>query len=141
MDFKNFLPIKRQFFFLTFDQRGQIRWQKIKCFMNFNKKIKRFMNFIKKKLLLRCPKLMGIAKRWASHSKIMFYRDTKTFVIHISRGTCTRGDIVITISFALAQRNSQWGSKKVIVIIISRRTCVHGDIVIHITFAHARDKR
>ena len=54
------------------------------------------------------------AKREASHSKIMFYRDTQALVIHISRGTCTRGDIVIHISFALARNISQRGFQKVI---------------------------
>ena len=39
--------------------------------------------------------------------KIMFYRDTQTLVIRISRGTCTRGDIVIHITFALAPHISQ----------------------------------
>ena len=47
----------------------------------------------------------------------MFYRDTQALVIHISRGTCTRGDIVIHISFALAQRISQRGLKKVLLIV------------------------
>ena len=47
----------------------------------------------------------------------MFYRDTQALVIHISRGTCTRGDIVIHISFALAQHISQRGFKKVILIV------------------------
>ena len=42
-------------------------------------------------------------KAGASHSKIMFYRDTQALVIHISRGTCTRGDIVIHIIFAHAR--------------------------------------
>ena len=54
------------------------------------------------------------AKRQVSHSKIMFYRDTQTLVIHISRETCTRGDIVIHISFAFAQHISQRGFKKII---------------------------
>ena len=56
-------------------------------------------------------------KRQASHWKIMFYRDTQTFVIHISRGTCARGDKVIHISFALAQHISQRGLKKVLLIL------------------------
>ena len=43
----------------------------------------------------------------------MFYRNTQALVIHISRGTCTRGDMVIHISFARAQRISQRGFKKV----------------------------
>ncbi len=47
----------------------------------------------------------------------MFYRDTQALVIHISRGTCTRGDIVIHISFALAQHISQRGFEKVILIV------------------------
>ena len=46
----------------------------------------------------------------------MFYRDTQAFVIHISRGTCTRGDIVIHISFALARHISQRGLKQIVVI-------------------------
>ena len=33
--------------------------------------------------------------------KNIFYRDTQALVIHISRGICTRGDIVIHISFRL----------------------------------------
>ena len=61
----------------------------------------------RKKLLLRCPKLIGIAKREASHLKIMFYRDAQALVIHIPRGTCARGDTVIRISFALAQHISE----------------------------------
>ena len=68
----------------------------------------------KKKLLLRCPKLIQIVEREASHLKIMFYHDSQALVIHIPRGTCTRGDIVIRISFALAQRIFQIGFKKVI---------------------------
>ena len=44
----------------------------------------------------------------------MFYRDTQTLVIHISRGTCARGDIVIHITFALAPHIPQRGLKKVI---------------------------
>ena len=63
-------------------------------------------NFFKKKLLLRCTKLTRFAKREASRSKIMFDRDAQALVIHIPRGTCTRGDIVIRISFALAQHIS-----------------------------------
>ena len=47
----------------------------------------------------------------------MFYRDTQALVIHISRGTCTRGDIVIHISFALAQHISQRGLKQVVLIV------------------------
>ena len=47
----------------------------------------------------------------------MFYRDTQTLVIHISRGTCARGDIVIHISFALAQHISQRGLKQVVLIL------------------------
>ena len=105
MDFRNFLPKKWQVLFLIFGQRCQIWCQKIGFFM------------IKKKIVLRCPKLIWIAKREASHSKIMFYRDTQTLAIHISRGTCTRGDIVIHITFALAQHISQRGFKKVIWIV------------------------
>ena len=47
----------------------------------------------------------------------MFYRDTQTLVIHISRETCARGDIVIHISSALAQHNSQRGFKQVVLIV------------------------
>ena len=47
----------------------------------------------------------------------MLYRDTQALVIHISRGTCTRGDMVIHISFALAQHISQRGFKKIILIV------------------------
>ena len=47
----------------------------------------------------------------------MFYRDTQALVIRISRGTCARGDMVIHISFALAQHISQRGFKKVILIV------------------------
>ena len=69
-------------------------------------------------MLSRCPQLMQIAKREASHSEIMFYRDTQTLVIHISRGTCARGDIVIHITFALAQHISQRDFEKVIWIVV-----------------------
>ena len=72
------------------------------------------MNFRKTKLLLRCPKVIESAERRASHPKIMFYLDTKALVIHISWGTCSRGDIVIHFSFAFAQHISQTGFKKVI---------------------------
>ena len=76
------------------------------------------MNFRKKKkMLLRCHKLIQIARREASHSEIMFYRDTQAFVIHIPRGTCARGDMVIHISFALAQHISQRGLKQVVLIL------------------------
>ena len=44
----------------------------------------------------------------------MFYRDTQALVIHISRGKCARGDIVILIIFALARRIPQRGFNKVI---------------------------
>ena len=101
-----------KFFFLIFGQRCQIRCQKI--------------GFLEKKIVLRCPKLIWIAKREASHSKIMFYRDTQTLVIHISRGTCTRGDIVIHITFALAQHISQRGFKKVIWIVAYLKGVVLG---------------
>jgi hypothetical protein len=47
----------------------------------------------------------------------MFYRDTQALVIHIPRGSCTRGDRVIHISFALAQNISQRGFKKVVLIL------------------------
>ena len=47
----------------------------------------------------------------------MFYHDTQALVIHIARGACTRGDIVIHIGFALAQHISQRGFKKVILIV------------------------
>ena len=47
----------------------------------------------------------------------MIYRDTQALVIHISRGTCTRGDIVIHISFALAQHIPQRGLTKVLLIV------------------------
>ena len=103
MDFRNFLPKKWQVFFSDF-------WPTVS---NFMPKI----GFLEKKIVLRCPKLIWIAEREASHSKIMFYRDTQTLVIHISRGTCTRGDIVIHITFALAQHISQRGFKKVIWIV------------------------
>ena len=56
---------------------------------------------------MRCPKLIQIAKREASHVKIMFYRDPQTLVIHIPRGTCSRGDIVKHISWALSRRDPQ----------------------------------
>ena len=73
-----------------------------------------FYEFKKKtKWLSRCPQLIQIAKREASHSKIMFYRDT----IHISRKPCARGDIVIHISSALAQHIFQRGLKKVVLIL------------------------
>ena len=36
----------------------------------------------------------------------MLYRDTQALVIRIPRGTCTRGDMVIRISFARAQHIS-----------------------------------
>ena len=41
------------------------------------------MNFRKKKMLLRCPKLIGIAKREASHLKVMFYRDAQAVASHL----------------------------------------------------------
>ena len=44
----------------------------------------------------------------------MFHRDAQVLVIHISRGTCTRGDIVIHISFGLARNIFERGLKKVI---------------------------
>ena len=47
----------------------------------------------------------------------MFYRDTQALVIHLSWGTCTRGDIVIHISFAFAQYISQRDFKKVMLIV------------------------
>ena len=47
----------------------------------------------------------------------MFYRDTQALVIHISRGTCARGDIVIHISFALTQHIFQRGLNKVVLIV------------------------
>ena len=47
----------------------------------------------------------------------MFYRDTQALIIHISRGTCIRGDMVIHISFAVAQPISQRGFKQVISIV------------------------
>ena len=47
----------------------------------------------------------------------MFYRDPQALVIHIPRGTCTRGDIVIHISFALAQHISQRALKQVVLIV------------------------
>ena len=47
----------------------------------------------------------------------MFYSDAQALVIHISRGTCTRGDIVIHISFALAQHISQRVLKQVVLIV------------------------
>jgi len=47
----------------------------------------------------------------------MFHRDAQVLVIHISRGTCTRGDIVIHISFALAQQIPQRGFKQIILIV------------------------
>ena len=68
----------------------------------------------------------------------MFHRDAQVLVIHISRGTCTRGDIVIHISFAFARNNPQRGLKKTLVINISRGTCARGDILIHISFALAQ---
>ena len=80
--------------------------------------------FYKKKLLLRCPQLIQIAKREASRSKIMFYRDAQALVIHISWGTCTRGDIVIHISFPLAQHISQRGLKKVVLIVAYLKSVV-----------------
>ena len=66
-----------------------------------------FLRIEKKKLLLRCTKLIRFAKPEASHSKIMFYRHAHVLVIHIPQGTCTRGDIVIRISFAFAQHISE----------------------------------
>ena len=69
----------------------------------------------------------------------MFYRDAQVLVIHISRGTCTRGDIVIHISFALARNIPQRGMKNALVIHISRGTCTRGDTVIHISFGLARN--
>ena len=68
----------------------------------------------------------------------MFDRDAQALVIHISRGTCTRGDMVIHISFALARNIPQRGLKQILVIHISRGTCTRGDIVIHVSFALAR---
>ena len=56
--------------------------------------------------------------------KIIFYRDTQALVIHISRGTCARGDIVIHISFALAQHISQRGLKKLVSIVACLKGCV-----------------
>ena len=47
----------------------------------------------------------------------MFYRDTQTLVIHTPRGTCIRGDIVIHISFTLAQHILQRGLNKVVLIL------------------------
>ena len=88
-----------------------------KIWQRFDKSVAKQSDFLwdlekKKRLLLRCPKLIKLFERQASRSKIMFYRDTQALVIHISRGTCTRGDIVIHISFALAQHISQRGLKK-----------------------------
>ena len=60
--------------------------------------------------------LIQIAKRETSRSKIMFYCDNQALVLHISWGTCTRGDVVIHISFAFAQHISQRGFKQVILI-------------------------
>ena len=76
-----------------------------------------FHEFQKQKLLLRWPKLMQMGKREASQLNIMFYRDPQALVIHIPRGTCTRGDIVIHISFALAQHISQRGFEKAMLIV------------------------
>ena len=114
--FQEFLAEKVASFFLIVGQRCQIWCQKIRFFKIFRQK----------KIVLRCPKLIWIAKREASHSKIMFYRDTQTLAIHISRGTCTRGDIVIHITFALAQHISQRGFKKVILIVayLIERCCL-----------------
>ena len=72
------------------------------------------MEFRIQKFLLRCPQLVNIIKREQSHSKIMFYRDAQALVIHIPRGTCTRGDMVIHITFVFARHISQRGLKKVI---------------------------
>ena len=44
----------------------------------------------------------------------MFYRDAQALVIHIPRGACIRGDVVIHITFAFARHISQRGFKKVI---------------------------
>ena len=44
----------------------------------------------------------------------MFYRDTQALVIHISRGTRVRGDIVIHISLALARHTPQRGLNKLL---------------------------
>ena len=68
----------------------------------------------------------------------MVDRDAQALVVHISRGTCTRRDMVIHISFALARNIPQRGLKQILVIHISRGTCFRGDIVIHISFALAR---
>ena len=103
--FRNFMHIKWQVFFSGF---WPTRW-------NLMPGNQIFYEFLKKKLLWRCPKLIGIAEREASHSEIMFYRDAQALVIHIPRGTCTRGDIVIHIAFA--HHISQRGLKQVVLIL------------------------
>ena len=45
------------------------------------------------------------------HLKIMFRRDAQVLVIHVSRGTITRGDIIIYTSFGLARNIPERGMK------------------------------
>ena len=47
----------------------------------------------------------------------MFYRDAQALVIHIPRGTCIRGDILIPIRFVFAQHIFQRCLKQVVLIL------------------------
>ena len=56
--------------------------------------------------------------------KTMFYRDTQALVIHTSRGTCARGDMVIHISFTLARNIPPRGVKQLIRIVAYLKSVV-----------------
>ena len=72
------------------------------------------MNFRKKKKVVAMSRSNMNCETVSIALKIMFYGDTQALVIHISRGTRTRGDIIIHISFALARNISQRGLTKVL---------------------------
>ena len=62
-----------------------------------------FYAFLKNKTVLAMSQTNVNCLAGSVVLKIMFYRDTQVLVIHLSRGTCARGDIVIHSSFALAR--------------------------------------
>ena len=77
-------------------------------FTDRDTKIMIFYNFYKKKKSpRRSPEVVCVAKREASHIRIIFSRDPQTLVITISRGTCIHGGIVILISFT-KKRNKKY---------------------------------
>ena len=107
------------------------------CFLIFDKLIKH-KGFYEKKNVVAMSQINMNCKTGSIILKTMFYYDTQPWVIHISRGTCNRGDILIHISSAFARHIPQRGLNKVIWIVAYLKRCCLGTTSIANEFGLSR---